>query len=228
MKTNVPLLAVLVGGLGLRLCAPALAGQITATSSPGVAIPDNDLNGLAETIDLTTSISSISGVTVTLDISGGWNGDYYAYLRHADSSGTGFAVLLNRVGASAGAPYGAPDSGMVVTLNDFAAVNIHSAGAGGGVLTGTYQPDGRNISPLSDPGVLSATAPTALLSSFDGLDANGAWTLFVADVSPGDMGTLESWSLTVSGTGVPDGASTLLMLVGGCGLLLAGTKWAVS
>jgi len=106
MKTSVPLLAVLVGGLGLQLCAPALADQVTATSSPGVAIPDNDLNGLAETIDLATSISSISGVTLTLDISGGWNGDYYAYLRHADSSGTGFAVLLNRVGASAGTPYG--------------------------------------------------------------------------------------------------------------------------
>jgi len=114
-----------------------------------------------------------------------------------------------------------------VTLSDSAAVNIHSASAGGGVLTGTYQPDGRNISPLSDPGVLSATAPTALLSSFDGMDANGAWTLFVADVSPGGTGTLESWSLTVNeGTpsGAPDGASTLLMLVGGCGLLLAGTK----
>jgi len=27
---------------------------------------------------------------------------------------------------------------------------------------------------------------------------------------------------------VPDGASTLLMLVGGCGLLLAGTKYSFS
>jgi len=115
---------------------------------------------------------------------------------------------------------------MEVGFGDNAAVNIHSASAGGGVLTGFYQPDGRNISPLSDPGVLSATAPTALLSSFDGMDANGAWTLFVADVSPGGTGTLESWSLIVNGgtTGVPDGASTLLMLAGGCGLLLAGTK----
>jgi len=74
MRTNVPLLAVLVGGLGLQLCAPALADQITPTSSPGVAIPDNDLNGLAETIDLKTSISYIGGVILTLDIFSGGTG----------------------------------------------------------------------------------------------------------------------------------------------------------
>lgn len=189
--------AGLATGLTLVLCPQASAEVlVTATSSPGVGIPDNDLNGVADTINLSTAITSISSVTVSLDISGGYNGDYYAYLRYD----TGFAVLLNRVGSTSGNPYGSPDSGFEVTFSETAANgDIHLASAGGGTLTGIWQPDGRDVNPLT---ALDTDPRTAFLSSFNGLDPNGAWTLFIADVSPEGLGTLESWTLQVEGTSV--------------------------
>jgi hypothetical protein len=41
---------------------------------------------------------TITDVNVGLQLSGGWNGDLYAYLVHS----SGFAVLLNRVGRGTG------------------------------------------------------------------------------------------------------------------------------
>ncbi|MFM7148306.1 MAG: S8 family serine peptidase, partial [Gemmataceae bacterium] len=42
--------------------------------------------------------------------------------------------------------------------------------------------------------------PEALLSAYDGKVTTGTWTLFVYDRSSLDTGTLNSWSLTVTGT----------------------------
>src|SRR2546423_205875 len=57
-------------------------------------IPDGSLNGLSDTRTLSgISQPQISDVKVTLNLSGGYNGDLYAYLSHGS---TGFAVLLNR------------------------------------------------------------------------------------------------------------------------------------
>jgi subtilisin-like proprotein convertase family protein len=214
----------LAGGI-LGLCHKAVADTYTASYSVDATIPDNDLTGLAETENISTSITSISDVQVTLDIAGAagstaFNGDFYAYL----TDGTGFAILLNRVGAVSGNDYGYSDDGLDVTFSDTAADgNIHFYGSGSystnssGQVIGTYQPDGRNISPTNSGAVLAATTPAALLSSFDGLDPNGTWTLFVADASGGDVGELVSWDLTVDGSeavasSVPDGGSTLALL----------------
>jgi hypothetical protein len=223
IRIKAPLLAA-VTAVAWQICSVGVnANQIVVTSSPNALIPDGDQLGLVEMIDLSTSITSISDVSLTLNISGGYDGDYYAYLRHTDLSGTGFSVLLNRVGETAANSYGSSDSGFNVTLSDAASGNIHDASAGGAVLTGTYQPDGRNISPLSNPTTLATTIPSTLLSSFNGMDANGQWQLFIADVSSGSIGTLTSWGITVTenATAVPDGGSTLLLLCGCCcGLLV--------
>ena len=82
----------------MTLCSSgAWAASITVggTSVDNVQIPDNDLNGVAETINLgATGIQSITDVQVTLQVSDGFNGDYYAYLQH----GPNISILLNRVG----------------------------------------------------------------------------------------------------------------------------------
>jgi subtilisin-like proprotein convertase family protein len=44
--------------------------------------------------------------------------------------------------------------------------------------------------------------PTGLLSGFSGQPANGTWSLEIKDVGPGDVGTLNSWSMSIS-TGEP-------------------------
>jgi hypothetical protein len=55
---------------------------------------------------------TITDVKLTLNLSGGYNGDLYAYLAH-DS---GFAVLLNRVGRTGSDPYGYGNTGMWLAL----------------------------------------------------------------------------------------------------------------
>jgi subtilisin-like proprotein convertase family protein len=77
---------------------------------------------------------------------------------------------------------------------------------GGGALTGTWSTDGRAINPDS---VLDISLRSTSLASFNGLDPNGAWTLFVADVSPVGTGRLVSWQLEVTGSSVPEPGSAL-------------------
>src|SRR5260370_868131 len=71
-------------------------------------------------------------------------------------------------------------------------------------------PNGRNVNPLS---VVDTDPRTALLSSFNGLDPNGGWTLFFADLSSGEQSTLESWSLSINA--VPEPTTYALIAFGG-------------
>lgn len=81
-----------------------------------------------------------------------------------------------------------------------------------GQLTGSWQPDGRVIDP-SSPAAAFDTAPRSdMLDVFNGLDPNGQWTLFVADLAPGGVSTLVSWGLDI--TVVPEPASTTLLALG--------------
>jgi subtilisin-like proprotein convertase family protein len=206
----------LLVALGDRVSASPIT--LSSSFSTSLEIPDNDPTGVADTQVLSMpGANRILSLTVSLEIDGGFNGDFYAYLRHGIS---GFAVLLNRVGLSGTNPFGYADSGLNVTLSDTAPDgDIHSyqtlINPNGGSLTGQWQPDGRNI----DPAVVSDSAlRTSLLSGFNGLDPNGAWTLFVSDNSALSIGTLRSWGLTVTAdiaptVGVPEGCGTVGLLM---------------
>ena len=168
----------------------------------GGVIPDNSPTGWSDTRIVSGLPGPITDMRVTLNLGGGWNGDLYAYLVHS----SGFAVLLNRVGMTANNSVGYGASSMNVTLSDSAVLgNIHNVPvpAPGGI----YQPDGRNISPLSSGTAFDTATPTALLSSFHGLNGNGSWTLFIVDVSPGDVSTVSSWGFDIAA--VPEPASTV-------------------
>jgi hypothetical protein len=169
---------------------------------------------LSSSIEVSGSTGLILDITVGLNISGGANGDLYAFLSHGTS---GFAVLLNRVGKTAADPFGYDDAGFSILLNEYATLDIHSYGGNGGApITGIWQPDGRNVDPQL---VLDTDARTATLSSFTNQVANGTWTLFVSDQTGGQQSTLQSWNLTIS-TGVPE-AATVQLVAAGAGLLLA-------
>jgi subtilisin-like proprotein convertase family protein len=198
-------------------------GQVATNSSftsVGLSIPDGNPTGLASTTNWSGISGYIANVTVTLDITGGFNGDLYVYL--AGPAG-GFAVLLNRTGLTAGNPFGYGDTGFNITFAT-GSTNIHtyqlsSPGINGsGQLTGIWSPDGRNIDPQSTGSTFDSTAPTADLTAFNNLTANGGWTLFVADMSGGGQGSLVSWGLTV--VTVPE-PQTWVLLAGGAGTLLA-------
>lgn len=191
----------------LALLPPLSAGaatSITQTWSISTAIPDNDDIGFSNTHSISAAgITEIESVTVELTFAGGWNGDLYAYLVHDGV----ISVLLNRPGRSLENPDGAASSGMTINLSDVAAADIHTAiPMSGGSVSGTFQPDGRMSDPLA---VYDTDARPAMLASFNGLDVNGSWTLFVADQAAGEVSTLQSWSLNV--TGVPEPSTCMLL-----------------
>lgn len=194
--------------ISLCLLIPAAATAATTYSntwSVSTEIPDNDDAGYSNRQTVSApGLDYIQSITVNLTFIGGWNGDLYAYLVH-DS---GFAVLLNRAGRSLAATDGSATVGMNITFDDSALFDIHTAiPLSGGTVTGTYQSDGRNIDPLT---VLDTDARTATLASFNNLNGNGIWTIFVADQSAGDTSTLQSWGLTI--TAVPEPSTGLLLV----------------
>ena len=108
---------------------------------------------------------------------------------------------------------------MSLTLDDSAATDIHVYGGNSGnPLSGTWQPDGRNVSPLS---VTDTSLRDAPLASFQGLNPNGEWTLFIADVSGGEESILQSWGMEV--TAVPEPSSLVLGVIGLAGFFLV--RW---
>lgn len=221
----------LAGLVGLAVAGAAHAGvfyQVTWDSgfANGGVIPDGNLSGWSDTRTITYSEipdPRIVDVNVRLNLSGGFNGDLYGYLVH----GSGFAVLLNRVGKTASNPFGYSDPGFgptgggaAFTLDDQAVTynkDIHfyreatpaPTYNASGQLTGTWAPDGRNVNPLTVNGTESRTA---LLSSFNSLDPNGSWTLFLADLSFGEQSTLVSWGLDF--TLVPEPVNVALGIFG--------------
>ncbi len=160
-------------------CAPP--GALVATSSPAAAIPDNVPTGVSDTITITDSLT-VNDLSVELEINHTWLGDLCVAL---SKDGGPEELLLSRIGADTGGnachqggPVGCNADDMHITLDDNAGATIEFACAS--PLIGPFQPD---------PGSLSA---------FAGLDSAGDWTLRVIDNNGVDLGTLVSWTLTLS------------------------------
>ena len=198
--------------LALLMSVSAHAALFTLSSGAlNTAVPDGNVNGLQSTLTFNDAyFDNVLDVNVRLNISGGYNGDLYAYLTH----GSGISILLNRTGRTAGNAFGYGDAGFNITLDDQTGTDIHAytfAGNNNGTqLTGTWQPDARNVNPAT---VLNTDTPNAFLGAFNGLDANGNWTLFIADLSGGDQSTLVSWQLDI--TAVPEPTTIALGIFGG-------------
>ena len=202
--------------LVLALCASAHGGLYTFNYGVNAAIPDNSIIGLTDAHTIGGLDAAIKDVRVTLDISGGFNGDLYGYLR---LNGSPLVVLVNRVGLTSGNPDGYHNSGMLVTLSSSAPQDIHfyqdftPAYNGSGQVTGAWQADGR-ANPLD--------TSRGSLSYFNGLDPNGTWTLFFADRSVGGQSKLDGWSLEV--TTVPEPVNVALGVFAGVFLVVIAVR----
>jgi hypothetical protein len=147
---------------------------------------------------------TIGDVNITLTLSGGYNGDLYAYLSHDGV----LLPLLNRVGSGTGSEptyyFGYADAGFnAVSLSDCGTVNIHNYG-GGGVPSGNYSPDSGGLT---------------FAGTFAGANPNGHWTLFLSDLSAGGgQSQLASWSLEI--TAVPEPANVALGIFGAGSLVV--------
>lgn len=198
----------------------AAQAQITTTNSywqtVNGGIPDGNANGTNSTITVSGIIGNIQSLTVSLDVTNGWNGDLYAYL--AGPAG-GFAVLLNRTGVDGTDPFGYGDGGFNVTFTSDA-TNIHfyqnfSPTFSGTALTGFWGVDGREIDPGTNGAVLAAAPITATLDSFLNSDPNGEWLLFIADMSTEFESQWNGWGLTI--VTVPEPGTISLLAVGAIG-----------
>ncbi len=187
MHAKLVLLAVV---LSAALTTSAVVpGTISESWSGTQIIPDNNASGVSFSFNVAAGGPLlITNVEVSLNIVGGWNGDLYAYLSH----GSGFSVLLNRVGRTTGNSAGAGVSGMNLSLSDSYLTDVHTAP--NNPLTGNFAPDGRFVDPFA---AVDTDARTAFLSGFNGLDANGTWTIFFADVAPLATSSLQSWTVNL-------------------------------
>jgi len=180
-------------------------------SKLNLAIPDGSAIGQFNSQIIDSPFDSIATLKVSLDIEGDFNGDLYAILSHESGA---YSVLLNRVGRTSANPFGSTDHGLNVTFED-AAADIHTASPSPAGLTGTWSPDARKTDPGS---TLDSDPRTAFLSAFQGIDPDGEWTLFLADLEPLGTSTLVSWGLEFEPTHistVPDSGSTVCLLVFG-------------
>jgi subtilisin-like proprotein convertase family protein len=115
-------------------------------------------------------------------------------------------VLLNRPGKTASNPAGYPDSGFDVTFQTGAANgDLHlyqnvTTPADGSPITGVWQPDGRTNDPVN---VTDASGRFTALTNFNGLSANGEWTLYLADLENGGTNQLTEWGLDITGVANP-------------------------
>lgn len=183
----------------------ASASLVVTQTFSGGAIPDGNPDGVlfSGTFNQANSGDHVLGATVSLNISGGYNGDLFAYL--VAPNGT-LVMLLNQPGTDG---FGAGGAGLNILLQDGASDHGSIQSAGDGYLTGSYNAAGS----LSAFG--TAGSP--------GGDANGTWHLFFADLSSGGgTATLDSWSLSL--TVVPEPVTLALGLFAPLLLLLTGVK----
>jgi subtilisin-like proprotein convertase family protein len=187
--------------------------QATLTISSGTlntTIPDGSSVGITSTLNVSgagTILSPGDNVSVTLNLSGGYNGDLYAYLSFNGTT----VVLLNRPGVTGGNLLGYTDAGFNnVTLSGGNSVNVDSYGGGGVPSNVSFNP----------------SAGGTAFQAYNGMSANGNWTLFFADLSGGDGGntsTLNSWSLDI--TAVPEPVNVALTIFLGLAALGGLGRW---
>jgi hypothetical protein len=236
---NVPaVLGGVVCGLALGL-ASAPAGIITTISSGTIdlSVPSGNPAGIVSALNVSgmgNILSSGDNVSVTLNISGGWNGDLYAYLSFDGQT----VNLLNSPGQNTYPALGYQNAGYNnVTLSDGSYGNINTIGSftypgtGPQVTGGPYNPADGNA---GIPGSYNLTGGATAFQTYNGINPNGSgssgWVLFVANLNEGSPATtLDSWSLTLDTTPVPvpEPVNVALGVVGMLFvLIIVASRWA--
>jgi subtilisin-like proprotein convertase family protein len=171
----------------LALAVPAFADTFSFTSTDTPKpIPDFATTTSTMFVPIGGTIATVADLNVLIDLTHTFDSDLVISLRHDD---TGTTVVLANQQGGAGQDYAS------VTFDDEAA-----------------QP----ISTFVAPGTGQSFRPDQALSAFIGETLMGNWSLLIDDVSPGDSGQLNSW--TLSGTYAPEPGTYALFGLGALGL----------
>jgi subtilisin-like proprotein convertase family protein len=132
--------------------------------------------------------SPVSKVTVEIDGFGhGWPDDVAVEL--VSPAGQSALLFSNIGGAAPGA------TNITLVLDDDAPTNLPFRGP---LISGTFKPTERYPITFSFPPPAVGTPGPPALSTFRGVDANGAWSLYVVDTATLQSGIITSgWSLTI-------------------------------
>jgi hypothetical protein len=140
-------------------------GTVTGGNPAGMPFTGN--------FNMDPNSDTVFGITVDLNVSGGYSGGFYVSLTGPDGSTT--VILLNQPGTDT--------EGLNIRLQDGAtAIN-----SGSDLSLGTSSP----------------YAAFGTLSGFSGQSVNGAWTLYFADTTSGESPTLTSWTLNIDAVPEP-------------------------
>ena len=182
MRKNKLALAI-AGAAGLCMSATAFGQTFSSTTTP-VAI--NDLSVASDTINVAGGPASIVGMSVALDITHTWDADLdVALVSPGDAD---YLTLFRDVG-------GAGDNFTGTVMID-----------GGAAITAGVAPFAGNFAPQGGAAGFVGTLPATFVNSFSafaGRSGNGAWRMELNDDAGGDVGTLNSWSITFTGTAPP-------------------------
>lgn len=167
--------------------ATGVAGATTTTSyiGPSVAIPDNNPTGVNIILPVSGVVGRISDLNLRLDALAGCNttiGNTNASVTHTFLGDLAFK-LTSPAGTTVNLITNRGDSGVnfcTVLLDDDGAFPATSTMPTTGAVAGNF-------------------APESALSAFDGENANGNWILNIADTGAVDTGTLNRFSLIITG-----------------------------
>jgi subtilisin-like proprotein convertase family protein len=189
MKTS--LVRGTVMGVALALAASAGQAQVFSTT-PVLPIPATGTLGTVQaTLDVSGGPASITDVNVIFDITHTFTGDLDIIL--VPPSGGVYVHLTSDSG-------GAGDNFNFTRFDQQSSVSI-AAGAPLAVapFNGNFRPEGGDVIWRAAANIPLPGPSLADLSSLNGLDSNGTWTLIIEDDAGGDIGTLNYWSLEFNG-----------------------------
>ena len=183
-----------------------ITGPTYSYPGPAIAIPDNSLTGVSNTITVSNAVGTISNLKVQLNLNHLFAGDVKVTLTGPNATVVdlvarpGATGSCNPLALTTGVFGSANDLVGVYILDDSAAQNINVASAANTVLaSGNYKPS------------TCGGVDSSLGAAFNGISANGNWTLTVYDAGQAVVGSLNSWGLIVN-----DVAPTICDGVGAC------------
>ena len=172
---------VLASLAAIALALPASA-VVTRTSTPATPTGDDNCTGANGAGGGTDNIAftetgTISDANIAVEVAHTWRSDIQMGVSY--SVGGGNIALIDDVGAG--------NDNLFVTFDSDNGTTCATACAA--------------AAPCSTAGNAVTCSPSGTLNTFDGQTSPGTWTIAICDDSSAISGTLNTWSVTLDGTG---------------------------